>query len=75
MIVPTTPPWPRNLIPHEFSCQPKTLKFYPRNLIILCRVSVYMCHCKPYQKKVRCCVAMYTYVNCFCMRAAVCLRV
>ena len=33
MIVPTMPPWPRNLIPHEFSCQPKTRKFYPRNLI------------------------------------------
>ena len=33
MIVPTTLPWPRNLIPHEFSCQPKTRTFYPRNLI------------------------------------------
>ena len=33
MIVPTTPPWPRNLIPHKFSCQPRTRKFYPRNLI------------------------------------------
>ena len=32
-IVPTTPPWPRILIFHEFSCQPKTQKLYPRNLI------------------------------------------
>ena len=33
MIVPTTPPWPRNLILHEFSYQPRTRKCYPRNLI------------------------------------------
>ena len=33
MIVPTTPPWPRKLIPHEFSCQPKIRKFYSQNLI------------------------------------------
>ena len=24
MTVSTTPPWPQKLIPHEFSCQPKT---------------------------------------------------
>ena len=33
MLLPTTPPWPQKLMPHKFSCQPKTRKFNPQNLV------------------------------------------